>query len=95
MLTAKKILIVPVAVLAATASAQTHQAGSNTGRATMRIEVTVVSTVATNQSIVPKDGLAVTYSIPINPPRMTTGKKFTLLHPRREKASQSSSAQSP
>jgi hypothetical protein len=41
----------------------------------MRIQVVVVPTVATSQSIVPKDGLAITYSIPINPPRMTTSTR--------------------
>jgi hypothetical protein len=74
---AKKILVVlAVAALAATASAQNRQTGSNTGRATMRIQVVVAPTVATSQSIVPKDGLAVTYSIPINPPRMTTREEI-------------------
>jgi hypothetical protein len=76
MLTVKKILVVLVAVLAATASAQNHQTGSNTGQATMRIQVVVVPTVVTSQSIVPKDSLAVTYSIPINPPRMTTREEI-------------------
>jgi len=76
MLTVKKGLVALVAVLAATASAQKRQTGSNTGQATMRIQVVVVPTVATNQDIAPKDGAAVTYSIPTNPPRMTTREEI-------------------
>jgi hypothetical protein len=76
MITVKKILAVLAAALAATASAQNHQTGSNTGQATMRIQVVVVPTVTTSQSIVPKNGLAVTYSIPINPPQMTTREEI-------------------
>lgn len=81
MLTVKKILVVLVAALAATASAQNRQAGSNPGRATMRIEVTVVPTVGTSQSIAPKDSSAVTYSIPINPPPMTTREEMHFTPP--------------
>ena len=76
MLAVKKILVVLIAVLAATASAQNRQTGSNTGRATMRIQVVVVPTVSTNPTIVLKDGSAVTYSIPMNPPRMTTREEI-------------------
>jgi hypothetical protein len=76
MLRTKKILVVLAATLAATASAQNHQSGSNTGGATMRIEVTVVPTVATGKGIAPKADLAVTYSIPINPVRMTTREEI-------------------
>ena len=76
MLTAKGIIVVLTAALAATASAQNHQTGSNTGRATMQIQVVVVPTVATSQSIAPKDGSIVSYSIPINPPRMTTREEI-------------------
>jgi|ERR1051326_3678040 hypothetical protein len=82
MLRTKKILVVLAAALAATASAQNHQAGSNTGRATMRIQVVVAPTVSTSQSIVPKDDLAVTYSIPINPVRMTTREEIHSVPPR-------------
>jgi hypothetical protein len=76
MLTVKKILVVLIAVLAATASAQNRQTGSNTGRATMRIQVVVVPTVATNQSIAPKNDSSVTYSIPLDPPRTTTREEL-------------------
>ena|ERR1051326_5367975 len=77
MLTVKKVLVVLLAVLAATASAQKRQTESNTGQARMRIQVVVVPTVVTNQDIAaPKDGAAVTYSIPTNPPRMTTREEI-------------------
>jgi hypothetical protein len=74
---AKKILVVlAVAALAATASAQNRQTGSNSGRATMRIQVVVVPTVATSQTIASKNDSSVTYSIPINPVRMTTREEI-------------------
>ena len=76
MLTAKGIIVVLAAALAATASAQNRQAGSNTGRATMRIQVVVVPTIATSQDTVPRGGSIVSYSIPINPPRMTTREEI-------------------